>query len=151
MPCSLPRWICSVLLGSISALPRRVSSPTARPSRTERTVGIHGIRFEACSSFRRCRWTAAVGEPPNLTFADCVHCLVAFDGSRSTLNRSKSEARRNPLLYEAMVLLDDVVQVRCGSTATTATDFTGLLQVQFGTAEAGPIELMCNHAKPPRL
>jgi hypothetical protein len=29
MPCSLPRWIGSVLLGSISALPRRVSSPTA--------------------------------------------------------------------------------------------------------------------------
>src|SRR3954467_14159803 len=29
MPCSLPRWIGWVLLGLISALPRRVSSPTA--------------------------------------------------------------------------------------------------------------------------
>ena len=37
MPCSLPRWIGSVLLGSISALPRRVSSPTALafPYRTD--------------------------------------------------------------------------------------------------------------------
>src|SRR5215831_16178471 len=29
MPCSLPRWIGSVLLGSFSAFRRRVSSPTA--------------------------------------------------------------------------------------------------------------------------
>jgi len=37
MPCSLPRWIGSVLLGSFSALPRRVSSPTALafPYRTD--------------------------------------------------------------------------------------------------------------------
>src|SRR5215831_21266745 len=37
MPCSLPRWIGSVLLGSFSAFPRLVSSPTALafPYRTD--------------------------------------------------------------------------------------------------------------------
>ena len=70
----------------------------------------------------------AFGDPADLTFADCMHRLVTFDRSASTLHRSESEARRNPLLDEPMVLLDDVVQIRRGSAATAATEFTGLLQ-----------------------
>ena len=51
----------------------------------------------------------ALGDPSDLTFADCMHRLVAFDGSTGTLRRSKAEARGNPLLYETMVLFDEVV------------------------------------------
>ena len=36
---------------------------------------------------------------------------------------------RNSLLDEPMVLLDDVVQIRCRSAATTSTEFTGLLEL----------------------
>jgi hypothetical protein len=51
------------------------------------------------------RDSIALGDPSDLTFADCMHRLVALYGSAGTLlRRSKSEARRNPLLYETMVL-----------------------------------------------
>jgi len=68
------------------------------------------------------------GDPAHLTFTDCVHRFVALDRSTSALHRSESEARRNPLLNEAMVLLNDVVQIRCPSAATSANEFIGLLQ-----------------------
>jgi hypothetical protein len=69
----------------------------------------------------------ALGYPTDLTFADGMHRLVARDRSASTLYRSESKARRNPFFDESMVLLDDVVQMRRRSTATAATEFTGLL------------------------
>jgi hypothetical protein len=42
----------------------------------------------------------ALGYPTHLTFADSMHRLVAGDRSASTLYRSESKARRNPLLDE---------------------------------------------------
>jgi hypothetical protein len=48
----------------------------------------------------------AFRNPTDLTFADCMHRIVALDHSSSTLHRSESEARCNPLLYEPRVLLD---------------------------------------------
>jgi hypothetical protein len=38
-----------------------------------------------------------------------MHRLVPLDASAGTFRRSKPEARGNPLLYETMILLDDVV------------------------------------------
>ena len=75
------------------------------------------------------RYSIALSDPADLTFADCVHRLVTLDRSAGTLHRSEPEARRNPPLDEPMVLLDDVVQVRCRSATTAATEFTGLLQL----------------------
>ncbi len=74
------------------------------------------------------RYRIALSDPADLTFADCMHRFVALDGSARTLRRSESEARRDPLLDEPMVLLDDVVQVRRRSATAAiplARDFDG--------------------------
>ena len=55
------------------------------------------------------RYSIALGEPADLTFTDCMHRLVASDCSARTLHRSESEARRNPLLDEPMVLLNGLI------------------------------------------
>ena len=51
----------------------------------------------------------AFRHPADLAFSDCMHCLVALNRSACTLLRTESEARRNSLLDEAMILLDHVV------------------------------------------
>src|SRR3954451_4549813 len=71
-----------------------------------------------------------------------MHRLVAVDGSTSALDRSEPEACRDPLLNESVVLLDDVVQIRCRSAATAATEFTGLLQL----SDSGGIGRMPVHS-----
>jgi hypothetical protein len=95
------------------------------------------------------RNSIALGDPADLTFADCMHRLVALDSSARALHRSESEACANPLLDEAMVLLDDVVQIGRSSAPTTSSEFTGLLQ--FGNrADAGcPSTLITRGRGPP--
>ena len=83
MPCSLPRWTGEVLLGSLVSRSRDGLFPHRTwPSRNEGPVGIHNIRFEACSSFTRvtaCRFA----RPPFVDFftrlrysplPDCTAC-----------------------------------------------------------------------------
>jgi hypothetical protein len=69
----------------------------------------------------------ALSDKADLTLADCMHRLVSIDGSALSLYRSESQARGDVLFYEAMVLLDDVVQVGCRSAPTMRTEFTGPL------------------------
>src|SRR5262249_292746 len=64
---------------------------------------------EDCMDELALRDGIALWHPADLTFSDCMHRLVALDGSACTLRRSKPEARRNALLDEPMILLDDVV------------------------------------------
>src|SRR6516164_2692664 len=91
------------------------------------------------------RYSIALSDPADLTFADCVHRLVTLDRSAGTLHRSEPEARRNPLLDEPMVLLDDVVQKgRCSAT-TAPAEFAGLLE--FGDrAGVGQTPIYVDHA-----
>ena len=56
-----------------------------------------------------CRLQETVFAVRDTADTHCMHRLVALDGSTGTLHRSKAEAGRNPLLYETMVLFDDVV------------------------------------------
>jgi len=51
----------------------------------------------------------ALSDPTDLPFSDCMHRLVTFDRVTCAVRRAKSEARRNPLLDETVVLLDNVV------------------------------------------
>ena len=71
------------------------------------------------------RYRITFCDPANLTFADGMHRLVAFDGSTCAFHRSESEARCDPLLDEPMVLLDDVVQIRRRSATTAPAEFAG--------------------------
>jgi hypothetical protein len=96
------------------------------------------------------RYGIALSEPANLPFADCMHRFVPFDRSTCTLDRSESKARCDPLLDKPMVLLDDVVQIRRRSAATTATEFTGLLQLG-DRAGVGWMPVRVDHSRPRSL
>src|SRR3954453_11800125 len=82
--------VCTVLLQIAKAERRPVWVP----------VGLRGDA-EDCVDELALRDSVALGEPSDLTFADCMHRLVALDRSAGALHRSKAEARRDPLLYEA--------------------------------------------------
>ena len=47
--------------------------------------------------------------PADLPFSDCMHRLVTLDRSARSIRRTESEAGRDPLLDESMILRDDVV------------------------------------------
>ena len=68
-------------------------------------------------------------DPADLPFSDRVHRLVTLDRSTRSLRRTESEARRDPLLDESMVLLDDVIQVRRWSATKPSAAFSGLFQL----------------------
>jgi hypothetical protein len=53
----------------------------------------------------------ALGDPADLSFSDFMHRLVTLDRSPCSLRRMEAEACRDSLLDEAMVLLNDVVQM----------------------------------------
>jgi hypothetical protein len=92
---------------------------------------LRGDAEDAVDEFAlRCR--IAFTNPADLTLAYGMHRFVARDRSPCTLRRTEAEAGRNPLLDKAMVLLDDVVPIRRGSTATAPTEFTGPLQFGNG-------------------
>ena len=95
----------------------------ARADRSYSYLG-EGVLLQMARAGRRrclCRWelrgdaedgmdklalrdSVALSNPAHLTFADGMHCLVALNRSTGAVDRSKSQARGNPLLDEAMVL-----------------------------------------------
>jgi hypothetical protein len=70
------------------------------------------------------------GEPPNLSFSDHVHRFVALNGVQCAIDRPEPETGRDSFLNEAVILLDDVVQIRCRAAAAIAPQLTGSLQVR---------------------
>src|SRR3977135_2051242 len=88
----------------------------------------------------------ALVHPADLSLPDGMHRLVTLDGSPRPFRRTKTEARRDPLLDESMILLADVVHVRVCSTTTAPTQFAGLLQ--FG--DGAGVCRMAVHIEDPR-
>ena len=78
---------------------------------------------------RFCPTTAAFGNQRNLAFSDDVHCFVSRYCAQCSLHGSETLTRRDPLLHETVVLLNDVVQVRRWSAAAFPAQFPGLLQL----------------------
>ena len=76
----------------------------------------------------------SLSQPPDLTFSDHVHRLIATYRIYRTSHRAKPEASGDPLLDESMVLLHDIVQIRSRSTAATCPQFTGLFQFRNGVS-----------------
>jgi len=67
------------------------------------------------------------GEPSDLSFADHVHRFVALNIVQCTIHGSEPETGSDSLFNKAVVLLDDVVQVRRRSAAAVAPRFAGSL------------------------
>ena len=63
----------------------------------------------------RCARASPFGDPSDLTFADCMHRLVAFDRSACTLHRVESETRRDPRkvkIFEGAETMGDILTRR---------------------------------------
>ncbi len=58
-----------------------------------------------------------------------IHRLVTRDRVQRSLHRPESLTRNNSLLHQAMILLDDVVHVRRGSTKAVPAQLTSSLQL----------------------
>ena len=59
-------------------------------------------------------------QPTDLSLSDCMHRLIALDGSRRAFGRPEPEAGGDALLDESMIVLDDVVHVRRSSVQGAA-------------------------------
>ena len=64
---------------------------------------------EKCMDESELPYYIAFGQPSDLAFSDRMHCLVTLDRPPGSLGRSKTQARCDALLDEAVVLFDDVV------------------------------------------
>src|SRR5438309_5708548 len=71
-------------------------------------------------------------DTPNLSFPDHIHRLISLDRSTGCVEFSETLLGVDPAFDEAMILLDDIVQVLDGSMPTKAAKRPFLLYSQDG-------------------
>ena len=64
---------------------------------------FYETHLSCCIAFR---------EPADLTLTNDVHCLVSCDGAQGSRRRPEPLTRGDPLLHKAVILFNDVVQIR---------------------------------------
>jgi len=69
-------------------------------------------------------------EPSDLSFADHVHRFVARYGVECAIHGPEPETGSDSFFDKAVILLDDVVEVRRRSAAAVAPQFAGSLQIR---------------------
>ena len=48
-------------------------------------------------------------QPPDLSLANHIHCLISRDGSQRSIDGSEPQADRHPLLHESVILLQHII------------------------------------------
>jgi hypothetical protein len=84
-------------------------------------------------------------QPSDLPLADDVHCFVPSDRTQGAFHRPEPLAGDHPLLHKAMVLFDDVVQIRCSPASAILAQLAGLLELING----GRVRWMAIHVDHP--
>src|SRR5437763_8328078 len=77
---------------------------------------------------RTCSSDVSFCQPSNLSFADHVHCFIALDRSLRARERAEAEARLYAPFDGTVILLDNVVEVRDDTTATSLPECMSPLQ-----------------------
>jgi hypothetical protein len=85
----------------------------SKPGQNERGVSKSALRGDAKDGMNECNLPEQIVlcQPPDLSFAYHVHCLLTGDRVQRITDRSKPQARRDSPLNEAVVLFDDIVHI----------------------------------------
>ena len=70
----------------------------------------------------------ALRQPPYLSLPDHMNGFIALDRAPRSIKRAEAEFGVDSSLDGAMILFDDVVEIRNGTAATVSTQHTGPLQ-----------------------
>ena len=86
-------------------------------------------------------------QPPHLSLPDHMNCFIALDRAPRSIKRAEAEFGVDPSLDGAMILFDDVVEVRNGTAATASTQGTDPLQL-LNDGWIGRISIHRDNARP---
>ena len=88
-----------------------------------------------------------LGQLSDLPFADHIHRLVACNSPQGAAHRTGPEPCCYALLYETVILLQNIVQIRIGPALAPLTQLTALLQLRNGWWIGGvPVDI--DHTRP---
>jgi hypothetical protein len=71
----------------------------------------------------------ALWQPPNLPFANHVHCFIALNRALCAIKGTESQTSVDPSLNRAVILLDDVIEIRNNATAARSAKHALVLKL----------------------
>src|SRR3954453_19006832 len=96
---------------------------------------------------RNCAAIFVLCQPPNLAFANHVHCFIALNRALCAIKGTESQTSVDPSLNRAVILLDDVIEVRNNATAASSAK-DALLFKLLDNVRVGRIPIHINDAWP---